>query len=200
MGAHAGQEGDDVAEPDPIQVMIVDDQPAVRSGLGAFLLAFDDLELAGEASSGGEAIRLCAACQPDVILMDLVMAPMDGPATIRAIRERHPRVQIIALTSFPEQDLVEAALQAGAIGYLLKNVTADELAGAIRAARAGRPTLSPEATKALLASGRDLSDAERALVALLVQGPSNLDIDERLLACDGEEPAFPGELAYLSTP
>ena len=188
-----------MAGPDPIQVMIVDDQPAVRSGLGAFLLAFDDLEMAAEASSGEEAILQCARYRPDVILMDLVMHPMDGPTTIRAIKERHPRVQIIALTSFPEQGLIDAALQAGSIGYLLKHVTADELANAIRAARAGRPTLSAEATKALLASDRDLTDAERALLALLVQGPSNVDIDERLLACD-DEAAFPDELAHLSRP
>ena len=130
---------------EPIRVMIVDDHAVVRSGLGAFLLAYDDLELVGEAGSGREAVERCREVQPDVILMDLVMPGMDGAAATRAIRQVCPDVQIIALTSFKEDELVQGALQAGAIGYLLKNVSAEELADAIRAARSGRPTLAPEA-------------------------------------------------------
>src|SRR5512140_964404 len=121
----------------PIRVMLVDDHAVVRSGLAAFLLAFDDLELVGEAGGGQEAVRLCMQVEPDVILMDLVMPGMDGAATTRAVRERCPAVRVIALTSFKEEELVQAALQAGAIGYLLKNVSADELAAAIRSAHAG---------------------------------------------------------------
>lgn len=126
-----------MTQSNPIRVLLVDDHAVVRSGLGAFLLAFDDLELVGEAGGGEEAVRLCERFQPDVVLMDLVMPGMDGAAATRAIRERCPRIQIIALTSFKEKELVEGALEAGAIGYLLKNVSADELADAIRAAHAG---------------------------------------------------------------
>ncbi|MBN1964712.1 MAG: response regulator transcription factor, partial [Anaerolineae bacterium] len=125
--------------------MIVDDHAVVRSGLSAFLTVYDDLELVGAAASGAEALRTCEKYKPDVILMDLVMPGMDGAATTRTIRERWPGTQVIALTSFKEDTLVQSALQAGAIGYLLKNITAEELADAIRAAVKGKPTLAPEA-------------------------------------------------------
>src|SRR5262249_21800484 len=121
-------------EGDRIRVLIVDDHPAVRRGLGAFLLAFEDLELVGEASGGRAALDLCRQARPDVVLMDLVMPEMDGATATQAIRQAHPGTRVIALTSFHEGDLVKEALRAGAIGYLLKNVAADELAGAIRAA------------------------------------------------------------------
>ncbi|MCL5960626.1 MAG: response regulator transcription factor [Chloroflexi bacterium] len=175
-------------ELNPIRVLIVDDHAVVRSGLAAFLLAFDDLELAGEAASGAEALRLCAQAQPDVVLMDLVMPEMDGAAATRAIRQAHPNVQVIALTSFKEEGLVQGALQAGAIGYLLKNVSSNELASAIRAAKAGRPTLAPEAASALIntvtrspSPGFDLTDREREVLALMVEGLNNPDIAERLV-------------------
>ena len=128
----------------PIRVMLVDELAAIRSSLGAFLLVYDDLELVGEATDGAEAVRLCAQIRPDVILMDLLMPRMDGAAATRAIREHYPQIQILILTSFIENNLVHDALQAGAIGYLLKNVTADALANAIRAAYRGRATLAPE--------------------------------------------------------
>ena len=128
---------------DRIRVMLVDDHAVVRSGLAAFLMAFDDLELVGEAGDGAEAVAMCARVKPDVVLMDLVMPEMDGATATRAIRAAHPEIQVIVLTSFKEDDLVQGALQAGAIGYLLKNVSTSELADAIRAAYAGRPTLAP---------------------------------------------------------
>jgi two-component system, NarL family, response regulator LiaR len=172
----------------PIRVMVVDDHAVVRSGLEAFLMAFDDLELVSGANSGEQALRNCEASQPDVILMDLVMPGMDGAATTQAIRERYPQVQVIALTSFKEEELVQGALQAGAIGYLLKNISADELAGAIRAAHAGRPTLAPEAAQVLIQASRrprklgyDLTEREREVLALMVEGLSNPDIAERLV-------------------
>ena len=173
---------------DPIRVMLVDDHAVVRSGLGAFLLAFDDLDLVAEAGGGEDAVRLCQEAEPDVVLMDLVMPGMDGAAATRAIREVCPHIQVIALTSFKEEALVEGALQAGAIGYLLKNVSADELADAIRAAHAGRPTLAPEAAQALIQStrkppvpGYDLTERELEVLALMVEGLSNPKIAERLV-------------------
>ena len=172
----------------PIRVLIVDDHAVVRSGLAAFLLAFDDLVLAGEASSGAEAVRLCSQLQPDVVLMDLMMPEMDGATATRAIRQTCPQIQVVALTSFPEEKLVQDALAAGAIGYLLKNVSADELAKAIRAAHAGKPTLAPEAAQALIhaanqppAPGHDLTDREREVLALMVKGLNNSEIAERLV-------------------
>jgi NarL family two-component system response regulator LiaR len=171
----------------PIRVLIVDDHVVVRSGLVAMLLAFDDLQLVGEAPDGRAALDLCAANRPDVVLMDLVMPEMDGASATRAIRQAHPQTQVIALTSFHEGALVTDAVQAGAIGYLLKNVSADDLAAAIRAAHAGRPTLAPEAAHVLVertsrppAPEPDLSSREREIMALMVRGLANPDIAAQL--------------------
>ncbi|MEZ4677902.1 MAG: response regulator transcription factor [Caldilineaceae bacterium] len=173
-----------------IRVMIVDDQAVVRSGLSAFLSIYDDLHLVGEANDGAKAINLCGQLRPDVVLMDLVMPNVDGAAATLAIRKHYPHIQVIALTSFKEDDLIKRVLEAGAIGYLLKNVSADELADAVRAAHAGRPTLAPEATQALIRQARqgayaepgyDLTEREREVLELMVEGLNNSEIAERLI-------------------
>lgn len=173
----------------PIRVMLVDDHTVVRSGLGAFLTAFDDFELVGEASSGERAVLLSQQVKPDVVLMDLIMPGMDGATATALIREKCPATQVIALTSFKEKELVEKALQAGAIGYLLKDVSADELAHAIRSAAAGKPTLAPEAAQVLIQStrapahkpGMDLTEREREVLARMIEGLNNNQIAERLV-------------------
>ena len=171
----------------PIRVMIVDDHTMVRKGLATILKVFDDLQLAGEAENGAVAIQLCGEILPDVVLMDMVMPDMDGATTTRVIRQKFPQVQIIALTSFKEGNLVKNALEAGAIAYLLKDVSADDLARAIRAAYAGRATLSPEAAQAFVetsnlppAPGLDLTEREREVLALMIEGLNNTQIAGRL--------------------
>jgi NarL family two-component system response regulator LiaR len=172
----------------PIRVLLVDDHAMVRKGLVAFLKNMPELELVGEACDGREAIEFCEQRQPDVILMDLVMPELGGVAATRTIPQRWPRVQVIALTSFQEKELVQDALQAGAIGYLLKNVSGEELAEAIRQAHGGRPTLAPEAVQALIqppseaeSMAADLTRREQEVLALLVKGMSNPEIAERLV-------------------
>lgn len=181
-----------MSEPNSIRVMLVDDHAVVRSGLSAFLLAFDDLDLVGEASNGVEAVRICRDVQPDVVLMDMVMPEMDGATATQQIRQNFPDVQVIALTSFKEDNLIHRALEAGAIGYLLKNVGADDLADAIRDAHTGRPTLAPEAAQALIETatashstefiiGEDLTPREKEVLALMIKGLNNSKIAERLV-------------------
>jgi NarL family two-component system response regulator LiaR len=120
-----------------IRVIIVDDHQAVRKGLTALIQGFDDLELAGQAINGAEAVRLCDEVQPDVVLMDLVMPEMDGIEATEIILSRHPEISVLALTSFRDEDLIDAMLNAGAVGYLLKDASLDELVGAIRMAKTG---------------------------------------------------------------
>jgi NarL family two-component system response regulator LiaR len=170
-----------------IKVMLVDDHAVVRSGLSAFLSVVPDLELVGEAENGDEAVRRCGLLNPDVILMDLMMPVTDGVTATRLIHEKYPAVRVIALTSFPEDDLVQKALQAGATGYLMKNVSARELSEAIRAAYKGKMTLSPEAAQALAhaaanqAEGAELTDREREVLKLMVEGLNNQEIADRLV-------------------
>jgi NarL family two-component system response regulator LiaR len=171
-----------------IRVMLVDDHNVVRSGLATFLRAYDDLELIAEAKNGSEAVKLCREKKPDVILMDLIMPEMDGIAATRAILADYPEIKIIAMTSFEEEQLVHGVLAAGAISYLIKNVTSDVLAKAIRDAVSGRSTLSPEAARVLVQATRptkqpsfDLTEREMEVLNLVVQGHSNQQIAEALV-------------------
>lgn len=177
-----------MTRPNPIRVAIVDDHAVVRSGLATFLSAIDEFELVGEASNGAEAVRLCERLRPDVVLMDLMMPEMDGVTATRIIHQRFPETRVIALTSFPEDRLVEDVLHAGALSYLLKNVGVDELAQSIHAAYVGRPTLAPEAAQVLIqrvtkpaAPGHDLSPREREVLQLMRQGLSNGQIAQELV-------------------
>lgn len=171
-----------------IRVMLVDDHAVVRTGLATFLAICDDLELVAEAASGEQALRLAAECRPDVVLMDLVMPGIGGVEATRQLREQFPQAQVVALTSFREEGLVQGALQAGAIGYLLKDVSAAVLADAIRAAHRGQPTLAPEATQVLIHAAQHppapapaFTGREFDVLRLMVQGMSNAEIAESLV-------------------
>jgi NarL family two-component system response regulator LiaR len=166
-----------------IRVLVVDDHAVVRSGIEYSLLAIDDIQLVGSASSGADAIKLCGQFQPDVILMDMIMPEMDGVTATREVLHCCPHAQVIALTSFQKGELVQRALQAGAISYLLKDVGMDELAQAIRSAASGQAVLAPEAAKALAEAakqphelGSDLTEREREVLSLIVDGKSNAEI------------------------
>lgn len=175
-------------KPGPIQVLIVDDHDMLREGLASFLRAFHDFKLVGEASNGTEAIRLCRDLKPDVILIDLIMPEIDGVTTIQIIHQENPDIHIIALSSFNDDGLVKGALRAGATGYLLKNISANRLAEAIRASHAGLPTLSPEIAQTILnkhdtpvvPTGNKLSHREKEVLNLIITGFSNAEIGQRL--------------------
>jgi NarL family two-component system response regulator LiaR len=178
-----------MAQLETIRVMTVDDHAILRGGLKFLLLAFEDIELIAEACSGPEALRLCKQLQPDVVLMDMMMPEMDGATTTQAIKEQYPDIQVLVLSSFSDHASVQRVMQAGAIGYLLKNVPIDELADGIRAAAAGKTVLAPEATQALVHAtgpqapqpGFDLTDRQLEILALTVEGLTNNEIAERLI-------------------
>ena len=162
--------------------MIVDDHGMVRRGLSAYLASESDITVVGEARDGQEAIQICEDEQPDVILMDLIMPELGGVAAIRIINKRWPTIRIVALTSFQEKELVQEALKAGAISYLLKNVSGPDLAEGIRDSYAGRPMLAKEAVAALIQAededdlGKDLTLREREVLSLLCRGLTNPEI------------------------
>jgi NarL family two-component system response regulator LiaR len=170
-----------------IRVLLVDDHAIVRVGLRFFLVGAEDITVVGEAGSGAEALTRVAELEPDVVLMDLVMPGMDGVAAIQQLRLHFPHVRVLALTSFSSGDIVQRALKAGAVSYLMKDVEGRELISAIRATYGGRSVLTPEAAEALVTTfshapkpGADLSARELEVLSLLTLGLSNEQIALRL--------------------
>ena len=169
-----------------IRVLLADDHGVIRDGLGRLISALEDVELAGVAADGAEAVRRCAELEPDVVLMDLDMPVLDGIEATKQIVAAHPDVAVLVLTSFSDRPRIMGALEAGACGYLLKDVDADEVAEGIRAAARGESPLDPRAARTILdaRSAPDplagLSEREREVLALLVEGLPNKLIARRL--------------------
>ena len=169
-----------------IKVVVVDDHEVVRKGLSAYISVQDDIQIVGEASDGSQVLGMCKRLSPHVVLMDLVMPHTNGIEAIRDLRLHAPEVKVIALTSFQEPDMVKEALREGAISYLLKNVSGEDLSAAIRSAVAGKPTLAPEVTMDLVMREKKqesydaLTQREKEVLALMVEGSSNPDIAKKL--------------------
>ena len=175
-----------------IKVMIVDDHLLVRDGINLLLSTFDDILVTSVVDRGDKALMLCKQEQPDVILMDMLMPEQDGPESIMRIKKSFPEIKVIALTSFVEEDLVVRSIQAGAIGYLLKNVSAEKLAEAIRAANLGQSTIEASAAQVLLQAsqkpeklGDNLTERERQVLALIAEGMTNKEIAQQLSLSHG---------------
>jgi DNA-binding NarL/FixJ family response regulator len=169
-----------------IRVLVADDHPLARAGLQQLLGAFEDVTVVGAAASGAEALQLAAEREPDVVLMDLEMPDKDGIEATRELHARSPGLAVVVLTSFSDRDRILAALDAGAVGYLLKDADPDELVRAIRAAGRGDAPLHPRAARELLdrqggpSAGPDLTDREQEVLTLVAQGLPNKLIARRL--------------------
>ncbi|NTU80029.1 MAG: response regulator transcription factor [Chloroflexales bacterium] len=171
----------------PIGVVLVDDHAMTRIGLAFMLKTFPDITLLGEAATGAEALEVCATTAPNVVLMDMHLPDQEGSAVTAALLRRQPGVKVVVLSSFDDRALVERALQAGAISYVLKHASAIELAQAIRRAHDGKATLSPEAAQVLVERMHQIAapqlvftERERAVLQLLAQGQSNAQIAAQL--------------------
>jgi DNA-binding NarL/FixJ family response regulator len=162
-----------------IRLLIADDHAVVRTGLARLVETFEDVELVGAAADGDEAVERCRQSEPDVVLMDLEMPVLDGIAATRAITAAQPAVAIVVLTSFSDRDQILQALDAGAVGYLLKDAEPEDIAKAVRAAARGEAPLDPRAGRALLSARSaaapldDLSEREREVLQLVARGLPN---------------------------
>jgi two-component system, NarL family, response regulator LiaR len=176
-----------MGEKNKIKVMIVDDHPLVRHGIKTVFEAYDDILLVAEAENGREAIKMCDKYRPDVVLMDMIMPVLDGTVATEQIIKNWPDVKIIALTSFNDEDLIRKSLKAGAVSYILKNISGAKLVKTIKDVYKGKLALSSQATKILLSELREppdetikLTGREKEILALIVEGLSNKQIAERL--------------------
>jgi DNA-binding NarL/FixJ family response regulator len=168
-----------------IRILIVDDHPVVRAGLSGLLGAQPDFEVIGEAGNGLDALNQIETLGPNVVLMDLRMPVMDGVSTIRQVRSRFPGVQVLVLTTFDTDAEIVRAVEAGATGYLLKDVPREELFRAVRACSRGESVLSPPIAARLLgrmrgSSEENLSTRELEVLALVAKGLSNKEVAKRL--------------------
>jgi DNA-binding NarL/FixJ family response regulator len=169
-----------------IRVAIADDHRVVRVGLEQLLETFDDVECVGAGAGGEEAVAICAEHQPDVLLLDLSMPDLDGIEVTRRLQEAAPGTKVVVFTSFSDRERIVQALDAGAVGYLLKDAEPEELHAAVRAAARGEAPLTPRAAAALLADRRErppdvrLTAREREVLGLVVEGFANKQIARRM--------------------
>jgi DNA-binding NarL/FixJ family response regulator len=185
----------------PVRVLIVDDQALFREALATLLEVRPEIRVVGEAANGAEALDRVAVLRPDVVLMDLHMPVLDGIGATRRVRVEHPDVQVLALTTFDDDEDVFAALRAGAVGYLLKDVSSDRLVEALLAARRGESVLQPSVAAKLVARFARMTDGEAAprpqplvvplsereleVLRLLAEGSSNREIASALFLAEG---------------
>jgi NarL family two-component system response regulator LiaR len=176
-----------MTEKNKIKVMIVDDHPLVRHGLKTVFEAYDDIELVAEAENGKEAVEICEKYNPDIVIMDMVMPILDGAEATIQLLKKFPDIKVIALTSFNDKDLIKKSLKAGAVSFILKNISGSKLVKIIKDVHKGKFVLSPHATKILLTELREKSDEnikltsrEKEILALIVEGLSNKEIAKRL--------------------
>lgn len=171
-----------------IKVLIADDHLMVRQGIKALLNLYDDIEVIGEAENGREASEMCEEYRPDIVLMDLIMPEVNGIDAVKDILNNRPNTKIVILTSFADKELIEESLKAGAIGYVLKNISGDDLVATIRDAYHGKPALSSEASNFLISNLKNpqvgaynLTNQEKNILACMVEGLSNKNIARKLV-------------------